>query len=74
MIDDPDLAARQFLSLIYSDLQMIHWLGGTPTPDEMEKAAQNGVRTFLAAFGGLPIAVRTAVHGTDLRRNAALDG
>jgi AcrR family transcriptional regulator len=51
VIDDPDVAARQFLALINADLQMTFLLGGTPTDAEVLDAATNAVRTFLRAFG-----------------------
>jgi AcrR family transcriptional regulator len=51
VIDDPDVAARQFLALINADLQMTFMLGGTPTDTEVLDAATNAVRTFLRAFG-----------------------
>lgn len=50
-IDDPDVAARQFLALINADLHMTMMLGGTPTEPEVRGAATNAVRTFLRAFG-----------------------
>lgn len=50
-IDDPDVAARQFLALINADLHMTMMLGGTPTDQEVHDAATNAVRTFLRAFG-----------------------
>ncbi|WP_407660434.1 TetR/AcrR family transcriptional regulator [Kaistia algarum] len=50
-IDDPERAARQFMALIYADIQMITLFGGAPTEAEMHAAARTGVRTFLAAFG-----------------------
>ncbi|WP_315923787.1 TetR/AcrR family transcriptional regulator [Mesorhizobium sp. SP-1A] len=50
-MDDPDLAARQFLALVNADLQLTFMLGGTPTPEEVKAASTNGVRTFLRAFG-----------------------
>jgi len=49
--DDFDLAARQFLALVNADLQMSTLFGGTPTDEELEKAARNAVRTFLRAYG-----------------------
>jgi AcrR family transcriptional regulator len=48
--DDFDLAARQFLALVNADLQMTMLFGGTPTDEELEKAARNAVRTFLRAY------------------------
>jgi AcrR family transcriptional regulator len=50
-IDDPDVAARQFLALINADLHMTMMLGLTPTDREVLDAATNAVRTFLRAFG-----------------------
>jgi AcrR family transcriptional regulator len=53
-IDDPDVAARQFLALINADLQMSFLLGIAPSPDEVERAARNAVHTFLRAYGRRP--------------------
>jgi hypothetical protein len=50
-IDDPDVAARQFLALVNADLQMSFTLGITPTEEEIATAAINAVRTFLRAYG-----------------------
>jgi AcrR family transcriptional regulator len=50
-IDDPDLAARQFLALNHVDLQLTFILGGTPTEEEIRRSAENAVRTFLKAYG-----------------------
>ncbi|TIX41262.1 MAG: TetR/AcrR family transcriptional regulator, partial [Mesorhizobium sp.] len=44
-IDDPDVAARQFLALVNAELQISFMLGGTPTEDEVLQSAGNGVRT-----------------------------
>ena len=49
-IDDFDVAARQFVALGNADLQMMILLGGTPTDEELEKAARNAVHTFLKAY------------------------
>ncbi|MBX4868304.1 MULTISPECIES: TetR/AcrR family transcriptional regulator [Rhizobium] len=51
-IDDFDIAARQFVALANADLQMMTLFGGTPSNEELEKAARNAVRTFLKAYGG----------------------
>lgn len=51
-IDDFDLAARQFLALVNADLQMITLLGETPSPEQLQSAARNAVRTFLRAYAG----------------------
>lgn len=50
-IDDPDLAARQFLALVNADFHVSHMLGQTPTAAEVATSAANAVRTFLRAFG-----------------------
>ncbi|MDK4735276.1 TetR/AcrR family transcriptional regulator [Rhizobium sp. CNPSo 3490] len=50
-IDDFDVAARQFVALANADLQMMTLFGGTPSNEELEKAARNAVRTFLKAYG-----------------------
>jgi len=49
-LDDPDLAARQFLALINADLQMHLILGEQPTGAELETASANAIRTFLRAY------------------------
>ncbi|MDH6232510.1 AcrR family transcriptional regulator [Mesorhizobium soli] len=49
-VDDPDLAARQFLALINADLQVALLLGETPTEAARETSARNAVRTFLRAY------------------------
>lgn len=51
VIDDFDVAARQFVALGNADLQMTVLFGGVPTDEELEKAARNAVRTFLKAYG-----------------------
>ncbi|ESY68401.1 MAG: TetR/AcrR family transcriptional regulator [Mesorhizobium sp.] len=53
-IEDPDVAARQFLGLVNAELQTTFMLGGTPGEDEVVQSATNGVRTFLRAFGKRP--------------------
>lgn len=50
-IEDPDVAARQFLGLANAELQTTFMLGGTPSEEEVVQSARNGVRTFLRAFG-----------------------
>jgi AcrR family transcriptional regulator len=50
-IDDPDLAARQFLALNNADLQLTFMLGGTPSEEQIRRSAGNAVRTFLRAYG-----------------------
>ncbi|EJC85703.1 transcriptional regulator [Rhizobium leguminosarum bv. trifolii WSM2297] len=51
VIDDFDVAARQFVALANADLQMMTLFGETPTDEELDKAARNAVRTFLKAYG-----------------------
>ncbi|AZO46453.1 MAG: TetR family transcriptional regulator [Mesorhizobium sp.] len=50
-IEDPDVAARQFLALVNAELQITFMLGGAPKESEVLQSASNGVRTFLRAFG-----------------------
>jgi hypothetical protein len=50
-IDDPDVAARQFLTLINTDIQMALMFGDRLTEKELTTAAANAVRTFLRAYG-----------------------
>ena len=50
-IEDPDVAARQFLALANAELQTTFMLGGTPSEDEVLQSATHGVRTFVRAFG-----------------------
>lgn len=50
-IDDPDVAARQFLALANAELQTTFMLGGSPTDAEVSRSATDGVRTFLRAYG-----------------------
>lgn len=54
VIEDPDLAARQFLALSHADLQMSMMSGILPTDEEHLAAAANAVTTFLRAFGRKP--------------------
>ena len=49
-LDDPDLAARQFMALVNADLPNSTELGREPTDPELRKAATNAVRTFLRAY------------------------
>lgn len=50
-IDDPDLAARQFMALIRADLP--NSPGQRISKAELEAAARNGVRTFVRAYSAL---------------------
>ena len=49
-LDDPDVAARQFLALINSDLKAKLTIGKKLTSDEIRAAASIGVKTFLRAY------------------------
>jgi AcrR family transcriptional regulator len=51
VIDDFDVAARQFVALGNADLQMLTLFGASPTDEQLESAARNAVRTFLRAYG-----------------------
>jgi hypothetical protein len=48
-LDDPDLAARQFMALISADLP--NEPGYRPDEAQLRLAATNAVRTFLRAYG-----------------------
>jgi len=48
-VEDPEVAARQFMALINADLP--NEPGATPTDEDLRQAARNGVRTFLRAYG-----------------------
>ena len=50
-IEDPNLAARQFMGLINADLPNTIHLGQAPTEAELKSAATNAVRTFIRAYG-----------------------
>ena len=50
-VDDPSLAARQFMALVNVELPNTMNLGQRPTDAELETAARNAVRTFLRAYG-----------------------
>jgi AcrR family transcriptional regulator len=50
-IDDPNLAARQFMALINADLPNTIYLGQAPTEAELKSAATNAVKTFIRAYG-----------------------
>ena len=50
-IDDPDVAARQFLALVNADLHVSMMLGDQPDDERIRQAAANAVRTFLRAYG-----------------------
>jgi AcrR family transcriptional regulator len=49
-LDDPDLAARQFISLVMMDIKPMTHLGKVPSRAEVEAAATTGVKTFLRAY------------------------
>jgi len=49
-IDDPDLAARQFLALVNADLHVTSMLGEMPEQPQLKRSAANAVRTFLRAY------------------------
>jgi len=65
VIDDFDVAARQFLALGNADLQMSLVFGETPTHEQIESAARNAIHTFLKAYGRpLPIGDGARVAAT----------
>jgi AcrR family transcriptional regulator len=61
-IDDPDLAARQFLALVNADLHVTSMLGEKPDEAQLKRSAENAVRTFLRAYGKRP----AAAHGPEV--------
>ena len=54
-LDDPDLAARQLISLVNMDLRPAAMMGKRLTESEVEVAARAAVRTFLRAYGRRPL-------------------
>jgi AcrR family transcriptional regulator len=50
-IDDPDVAARQFLALITTELQMPSLFGESLSEEDLATSAARAVRTFLRAYG-----------------------
>lgn len=58
-IDDPVLAARQFVALVCADIRMAVALGDIIDDAAHERAARNGVRTVLRAFGSANARQRT---------------
>jgi AcrR family transcriptional regulator len=50
-LDDPDLAARQFLALVNADLQGAGPFASIPDDEQLTRSAAAAVRTFLRAFG-----------------------
>lgn len=50
-LDDPDVAARQFLALVNADLQMAMIFGDPLSEEQLRTAATNAVRCFLRAYG-----------------------
>jgi AcrR family transcriptional regulator len=53
-LDDPDLAARQFLALVNADLQTVMLLGDDIDDAFLVRSATDAVRTFLRAYGKRP--------------------
>lgn len=53
-IDDVELAARQFMTLVHGDLTNFERLGERPTQAEMHVSAVQAVRFFLRAYGVRP--------------------
>ena len=50
-LDDPDLAARQFMSLVIMDLRPAALLGQRPSESEVDYATRSAVRMFVRAYG-----------------------
>ncbi|MCD7060078.1 TetR/AcrR family transcriptional regulator [Pelagibacterium xiamenense] len=49
-VDDPTLAARQFMALVSADIRFDMQFGTRPSQAEVEANAESAVRTFLRAF------------------------
>ncbi len=49
-IDDPALAARQYMALLATDLRLDQQVGRITPDDEIDRMAKDGTRTFLRAF------------------------
>ena len=67
-IDDPDLAARQFLALVNADLHVTSMLGETPDEAQLQRSAANAVRTFLRAYRRRPEPLTPPVAREIVRR------
>lgn len=50
-IEDPDVAARQFMALVRADLEPGMTLGIVPSREALETSSRNGVAAFLRAYG-----------------------
>ncbi|MDO1581891.1 TetR/AcrR family transcriptional regulator [Rhizobium oryzicola] len=50
-LDDPALAARQYMSLLATDLRIDQQLGRRTPEHEIDRMAADATRTFLRAFG-----------------------
>ncbi|MCR4267123.1 TetR/AcrR family transcriptional regulator [Nitratireductor sp. ZSWI3] len=50
-VDDPDIAARQFLALINMELQLPAMFGETLSEEDFVLSTRRAVRTFLRAYG-----------------------
>jgi AcrR family transcriptional regulator len=50
-IDDPDIAARQFMALNNAEIHLPTMFGKSLSDEELLGAARRAVRTFLRAFG-----------------------
>ncbi|OHV76446.1 TetR/AcrR family transcriptional regulator [Rhizobium sp. LCM 4573] len=53
-LDDPALAARQFMALLATDLRIEQQLGRRTPDAEIDQMAANATRTFLRAFASRP--------------------
>jgi len=54
-LDDPDLAARQLISLVNMDLRPAAMMGQRPSEEAVARATRAAVRTFLRAYGRRPV-------------------
>jgi AcrR family transcriptional regulator len=70
-IEDPDVAARQFLALNTADLQLSFMLGETPTEEEVRRSSTRAVHTFLRAYGRKPASA--AAQSEESRKKSTVD-
>ena len=78
-IDDPDLAARQFLALINADLQIAMMLGDSLDDDTLaqrrdERGAHLPARLRPPADTSLPLNASPAADADGRRRRRAISG
>lgn len=66
-VEDTDLAARQFMTLVVMDLKPAMVVGLSPTAAEVDAASRTAVGTFLRAYGTRPVAAARPPKATRAR-------